>query len=80
VAETVVLEKALSVALLMASRGYPNEAGYDRWGGGWRVDLSRPVGCREGLPSGGWRRVVTLMGAFVAALLLPNEYPGISRT
>jgi hypothetical protein len=59
---------------------YPYEAGYHRWGGGWRMDLSRPVERREGLPAGGWRRRIALMTAFVAARLLPNKYSRKSRT
>jgi len=59
---------------------YPYEAGYHRWGDGWRMDLSRPVERREELPAGGWRRRIALMTAFVAARLLPNKYSRRSRT
>jgi hypothetical protein len=48
---------------------YPYEAGYHRWGGGWRMDLSRPAERREGPPAGGWRMRIAQMGAFVLALL-----------
>jgi hypothetical protein len=59
---------------------YPREAGYHRWGDGWRMDLSRPVERREGLPSGGWRRRIALVGTLVAALLLPTRWSKNSRT
>lgn len=59
---------------------YLYEAGYHRWGGGWRMDLSRPVERREGLPAGGWRGRIALLSAFVAALLLPKQYSRKTRT
>jgi hypothetical protein len=59
---------------------YPYEAGYHRWAGDWRMDLSRPVERREGLPSGGWRRRIALLRAFVAALQLPKEWSRNSMT
>lgn len=43
-------------------RGYPGEAGYRRWGRGWRLDATRDGAGREELPAGGWRRVVAMFG------------------
>jgi hypothetical protein len=42
---------------------HPYEAGY-RWRylGGWYLDATRPLHRREGLPAGGWRRMVALLG------------------
>ena len=59
---------------------YPFEAGYHSWRGGWRMDLSRPVKRREKLPTGGWRRRIALIGAFVAVPSLPKKYWRKSRT
>lgn len=41
-------------------------AGYHRWGAVWRMDLSRPIGRREELSMGGWRRGIGWAGAFLA--------------
>jgi hypothetical protein len=59
---------------------YLYEAGYRRWRGGWRMDLSRPVERHEDLPAGGWRMRIALIGALVAALLLPDKESRKSRT
>ena len=59
---------------------YPYEAGYHRWVGGWRMDLSRPVRRRGELPAGGWRRRIAHLSTFVAALLPPKKESRISRT
>jgi hypothetical protein len=59
---------------------YLYEAGYHRWGGGWRMDLSRPVERREERPEGGWRRRIALLSAFVAALLPWRKGSRKSRT
>ena len=59
---------------------YPFEAGYRRWSCGWRMDLSRPVEHREDHPAGGWRMRIALIGALVAALLLPDKDSRKSRT
>jgi len=59
---------------------YPYEAGYDRWGGSWRMDLSRPVERHERLSAAGWRRRIALLSAFVAALLLPKKRSRNSMT
>ena len=41
---------------------FPYEAGYRRVTGGWRLDATRaPYRCR-GLPAGGWRKKVALLG------------------
>jgi len=47
---------------------YLYEAGDHRWGGGWRMDLSRAAERCEGPPAGGWRMRIAQMGAFVLAL------------
>jgi hypothetical protein len=59
---------------------YLYDAGYRRWRGGWRMDLSRPVERHEDLPAGGWRMRIALIGALVAALLLPDKESRKSRT
>jgi hypothetical protein len=59
---------------------YPYEAGYNRWRGGWRMDLSRSVERREKLPEGGWPRRIALAGAFLAAFLVPKRRSRKSRT
>jgi len=59
---------------------YPHEAGYHRWEGSLRMDLSRPVERREGHPADGWRRRIALVGASVAALLLPEKEWEKART
>lgn len=59
---------------------HPHEAGYHRWGGGWRMDLSRPVERREELPAGGWRRRIAHLSASVVLLLLPKKEQRKSRT
>lgn len=38
------------------------EAGYRRVVGGWSLDTARPLQTREELPTGGWRRMVALLG------------------
>ena len=48
---------------------YLHEAGYYRWGGGWRMDLSRPVERHGGLSAGGWRGRIASMDALVRAFL-----------
>jgi AhpD family alkylhydroperoxidase len=53
---------------------YPCEAGYHRWDGGWRMDLSQPVKRRDRLPAVGRRRSIALVGAFLAALRLPKRW------
>jgi hypothetical protein len=53
---------------------YPYEAGYHRWGCGWRMDLLRPVERRVKLPAVvGWRRRITLVGAFLATAIIPQR-------
>lgn len=59
---------------------YPYEAGYHRWGGGWRMDLSRSVERRGGLSVEGRRGRIALVGAFVAVLLSPKSWSRNSRT
>jgi hypothetical protein len=42
---------------------YAHEAGYRwRYPGGWYLDTTRPLHRRKGLPAGGWRRTVALLG------------------
>ena len=61
--------------------GYPHKAGYHRWGGGWRMDLSRPVERHGKLPAGGWRRIIALVGAFLTKYFpRAQERPRMSRT
>jgi hypothetical protein len=43
---------------------YSYEAGYRRVRGGWRLDMTRSLYRRKGLPAGGWRRVLALWGVF----------------
>ncbi len=66
---------------------YPHEAGYRRrHPGGWYLDTTRPFRSREGLPAGGWQRMVALLGVpavpFFGAFSgagLRTEGPGCSR-
>lgn len=54
---------------------YLQEAGYRRWGGGWRLDTARPARPRYKSLEGrrpGWGR---LAGALVAALFPPGKSP-----
>jgi hypothetical protein len=54
---------------------YLQEAGYRRWGGGWRLDTARPARPRYKPLEGrrrGWGR---LAGALAAALFLPGKAP-----
>ncbi len=44
------------------SRGYPGEAGYRRWGRGWKLDVVPLAVRRADLPDGGWRRAFSLLG------------------
>lgn len=46
--------------------GCPGEAGYRRWGRGWRLDAARVVEGREEFPVRGWRRVVEMVRAVFA--------------
>ena len=42
---------------------YPYEAGYRRrYQGGWSLDATLPLRQPRGLPAGGWRRMVALLG------------------
>lgn len=43
-----------------AGAGYLREAGYRRWGGGWRLDTTWQPRPRQELPAGGWRRWLRL--------------------
>ncbi len=43
-----------------AGAGYLREAGYRRWGRGWRLDTTRQSPPRQELPAGGWRRWLRL--------------------
>jgi hypothetical protein len=42
---------------------YPREAGYRRRIDGWRLDTTRSLESRTGLPAGGWRRALALFSA-----------------
>jgi hypothetical protein len=49
---------------VVRTNDYPYEAGYRwRFPGGWFLDTTQPLWRREGLPPGGWRRMVALLGA-----------------
>ena len=57
---------------------YPYEAGYRwRYPGGWYLDATRSLRRRKGLPAGGWRRMVTLLG--VPALPFFRAFRGAGR-
>ncbi len=48
---------------LLHADDYPYEAGYRRrYPGGWYLDTTQPLYRRKGLPAGGWRRMVALLG------------------
>jgi hypothetical protein len=67
-AQRLALELEVSDIVTRTDRlhaAYPHEAGYHRWGGGWRMDLSRPFERCEHLSEGGWLRRITLAGAFL---------------
>ena len=57
---------------------YPHEAGYRRrYPGGWYLDATRPLHRREGLPAGGWRRMLALLG--VPAVPFFSAFGGAGR-
>jgi hypothetical protein len=57
---------------------HPYEAGF-RWRylAGWYLDTTRPLYRREGLPAGGWRRTVALLG--VPAVPFFSAFGGAGR-
>ena len=54
---------------------YPYDIGYRSWGHGWLLDSDRPLESREGLPEGGWRRVLALWGCSGVPFFRPFRGP-----
>ncbi len=54
---------------------YPYDVGYRRWGHGWLLESDRPPKSREGLPEGGWRRVLALWGCSGVPFFRPFRGP-----